>query len=670
MDNVCRTFDAIEHLSTVRGTEALKKALDDAQVHKKDTLQKLRQSKAFRDALASESKAIATGQEENEGEKREGEGEGDSHLHSRRTVDNKTTAMSSATAMAIETRERVLKRHLKDVQSCDERVARLKEIQTELGEQYRIYGDNLMHAATTQVACTVDDVERTRGIPSSVLKSAERVDDDGKKSWTFRLNHWMDVMRNAQDPVLREEMARKRATMASDMSASAPDVSASANSKQAQTQTHARDNGPVVRRILALRHEQARLQGFDNYAEMSISRNKMAGSAARALDFLEKLRERTAPVAQKEYEELLEFVGGDEKELTSPHVLFHAERLFKANEENKESDGSAQNADTGTINVETFLHGMFRLANRLFGVSHREIDAASDEEWGLGRWHPDVRVYRLTDDASGKTMGFIYFDLYAREDKSPVVPVWVAKIQARSRLFPTQAQEPEHQPGVRLPMINVCANSSASAPEFPVSSISDVFHEFGHALHYVLSEAEDGSCGYENIEWDAVEIPSYFMEKWGSDEDTLRDLYGIRPDGSGLGVGKEFRKASNTMRQIQFGLADLALHSAPPPSSDDEMYALLADVARSTTHASAPGHVLLPEDLRYPCFFTHIITGDYAEGYYGYLWSEGMASEAFDAVKADARKGMDFRRKFIAPGSSTDPYRSFCEFLGREPLLV
>jgi oligopeptidase A len=439
-----------------------------------------------------------------------------------------------------------------------------------------------------------------------------------------------------------------------------------------------RCNTPVVRRILELRHEQARLSGFENYAEMSISQNKMAGSVDRAREFLEGIRVRIAPRAQREYDELLQFVKDgengdsiDDVVLTSPHVLYYAERLWESkNEKETKIDEKEKSTD---LNVDIFLHGMFRMANKLFGVSLREIE----KDWDIGQLHPSVRVYRVIDNTSGYTMGFIYFDLFTREGKSPVAPAWVAKVQSRSRLFPSQAQEPSVQPGLRLPVIHLCANIPASGASgtpgeqvVPTCSICDIFHEFGHALHYVLSKAEDASCGYENIEWDAVEIPSYFMERWGRDADTLRDLYGegIVADTK---TDNEFRKASNTMRQIQFGLADLALHSAsPPPSSNEELYALLEKVARDTTMyacASSARDLLLPEDVRYPCFFSHIFTGDYAAGYYGYLWSDGLAADAFTVVKNDMQKGMEFRKMFIEPGSSTHPMNGFREFLGRDP---
>ena len=366
------------------------------------------------------------------------------------------------------------------------------------------------------------------------------------------------------------------------------------------------------------------------------------------------------PLFRNEQAELYAFVGEDARALASPHLLYNERRLATSLRNLRD--------DEENITAEDGMKCIFTVAQSILGIKCVKVsdDCLEDD---TGKWHPDVDVYRVSEETSGETRGYIFCDLYARPEKDAAAPAWVAKIQSRSRLFPDQIHDPSSS-DLRLPAISLCANAPAhlaATRRLPLERVADVFHELGHALHYVLSEAEDAACGYEQFEWDAVEIPSYFMEHWAKDTDTLRGSFGEAACQKLASVhsAKHMRTASATMRQLQFALVDMALHAdSNIPASDDELFSRVGNIMASTFHAYSP---LALEDTRFPCFFTHIFTGEYAAGYYGYLWSAGMAAEAYDAVKKDKARGRDFRDKFLALGSGADPMRTFTNFLGREP---
>lgn len=631
IDRLQRAFDVVEHLNTVRSSDALENGLREMQEVKTGVLLRLGTSDATRKAFAKLEQLLR---------------------------DDKATDCEKTKKL----RERLFKRRIeemrqlstssysKDDDGGNERSLRLQQIALELSEQRRIYGENLTKAALGfAYHVRSDEPEKIAGVPEAIVKaaaaSAAKKEGEG---WTFGLSHWPVLMMHADHPSTREGMGRARMEMA-------------------------RDNLPVVLSMLRLRHEQSRLLGFVSFADM-VCGKRMAQSVKAVESFLDTLRADLMPHAKREIEELEKrFVEEDRQDrqspistletlLSYPHAMFYKNKLLEENTGGTDDANDANDDKTGFV-IADLVSRLDSTARKLFGVRLvRELDVE-----GACAWHPSVEVFAVVDEkddddperAAGRVMGHVCFDLRKREGKSQVAPAWVAKAQSRSRLFLEHAQHPpcdeKTKKDERLPLVHVCANLEDGEGGADATSTRCVFHEFGHALHYVLSEAEDDSCGYEGIEWDAVEIPSYFMERWGAKEEG--DALDTLPVSSAI----------DTLRQVQFALADLTLHSCAPPTTEKEMTNVLRDIARSTLYASVP-EAFRPEEAYYPCFFSHLFTGEYAASYYGYLWSSNLAADAYAHVVQDPEtRGRDFRREFLAYGSGRHPMDGFRAFLGREP---
>lgn len=601
VDRLARAYDVVDHLNTVRCSEALTIALREMQENKSGVLHRLGGSSTVRDAFS----ALAT------------------KLELKKHQDEE-----------LKMRERLVMRRLDEMNKITgkpgDSSGELIEIVRELMEERRKYGENLMKAASAfSYEVKADEPEKTRGIPQSVLTAAQQ-----EYGWRFALPHWPVVMKHAEHPETREGMGKARLAMA-------------------------RENLPVVLRMLQLRREQARLLGYNSYADMVCSK-RMAQSVENVKSFLVKCRtdECLLQQARHETQQLREtFESSAQNHEQNHDVMSYAHASFYTNQLTHKQ---GQNNDAASLpSVEEFIAELSLTATKLFGVSlQRDMDV--EEECS---WHPSVIAFAVKNtqqnteavaareenerSSNERVMGYVFFDLYRRESKAQVAPAWVAKAQSRSRLFPEQAPV-----SYRLPLIHLCANLESGQPVDATSAIC-IFHEFGHALHYVLSEAEDEACGYEGIEWDAVEIPSYFMEHWARENRNMTKADTPVPSSSAL----------DQLRQIQFGLADMALHSANPPSTEKEMIDVIQGIALSTQYAFAPD-AFCPEEAYYPCYFSHLFTGDYAATYYGYLWASKMADKAFAHVKEDPEsKGRNFRQEFLARGSSRHPMDSFCAFL-------
>ncbi len=426
------------------------------------------------------------------------------------------------------------------------------------------------------------------------------------------------------------------------------------------------DNGPLIQRILALRAEQAALLGFASYADLSIA-SKMAPSAASVHAMLQRLREASWPQALVELEELRSLAremtageGADEAADLRPwDVAFWAERLREQRYAYSEEELRPW------LPLPTVLNGVFSLAQRLFGVQI----AAADGEAPV--WHPDVRFFRVLTE-SGKPMAAFYLDPYSRPAEKRG-GAWMNECLGRS----ARAGEPG-QP--RLPVAYLICNSTPPVGDQPslltFGEVETLLHEFGHGLQHMLTQVDEGLVsGIRGIEWDAVELPSQFMENWAYHRPTLRSLTGHVTTGEPLpdalfakvAAARTFRAASAMLRQILFAWTDLALHSQAPVQGDP--LAVFAQVAALTSPLPP-----LPED-RFLNSFQHIFAGGYAAGYYSYKWAEVLSADAFGAFEeADleneaevARLGRRFRDTVLALGGSAAPSAVFKEFRGREP---
>jgi oligopeptidase A len=423
------------------------------------------------------------------------------------------------------------------------------------------------------------------------------------------------------------------------------------------------DNAPLIARILRLRREQARLLGFGTFAELSLA-TKMAPGVAAVEALQEKLRAAAYPVARRELDELREFARarGETGELMNWDVPFWAERL------REERYAYSEEELRPYFPLPRVLEGLFRLAEQLFGVRIRAADGEAPV------WHRDVRFFRVSD-AAGAPLAAFYLDPYSRPAEKRD-GAWMDECLGRSRLFRDASGAP------RLPVAHLVCNQTPPVGDVPslmtFREVETLFHEFGHGLQHMLTRVEHGfASGTRNVEWDAVELPSQFMENWCYHRATLLgfarhwqtdaplpdDLY------AKLCAARTYRAASMLLRQIHFSATDLELHHRHDPDGGESAFDVERRIAQRTT-VMPP----LPED-RFLCSFGHIFAGGYAAGYYSYKWAEVLSADAFAAFEeagledtaALTATGRRFRETVLALGGSRPAMEVFESFRGRAP---
>ena len=424
------------------------------------------------------------------------------------------------------------------------------------------------------------------------------------------------------------------------------------------------DNTPLIAQILSLKHQQAQRLGYANWAEVSLA-SKMAGSVAEVEQLLDELRCAAYPVAQAELEALRGLArrhGAPEADDLKPwDVAYWAEKL---RQESFSLDGEALRP---WFPLEQVLQGLFSLCQRLFDIRIVATDAGQAPSW-----HPDVRYFRVLDGASGNPMAAFYLDPYSRPG-SKRGGAWMDECLGRGT---TRSGEPV------LPVAYLICNQSPPVGQTPslmtFDEVETLFHEFGHGLQHMLTTVErPQAAGINNVEWDAVELPSQFMENWCYDRATLmgmaRHWQTAEPlpeaDYQKLLAARTFMGGSATLRQVHFALTDLRLHSVWTADCGQTPEQLRRDLARTTT-------VLEPiaEDA-FLCAFSHIFAGGYAAGYYSYKWAEVLSADAFSAfeeVGLDVEDevvatGRRFRDTVLSLGGSRAPAEIFEAFRGRTP---
>jgi oligopeptidase A len=423
------------------------------------------------------------------------------------------------------------------------------------------------------------------------------------------------------------------------------------------------DNGPLIERILTLRQEQARRLGYANWAEVSLA-SKMAGSEAEVELLLEDLRQAAYPAAKRELDELracAQRSGAPEAADLKPwDVSFWAERL---RQERFELDSEALRP---WFPLPQVLEGLFGLCDRLFGITI----VAADGEAPL--WHPDVRFFRVNDSADGQPLAAFYLDPYSRPG-SKRGGAWMDECLVRQR-------RADGSPV--LPVAYLVCNQSPPVGETPslmtFAEVETLFHEFGHGLHHMLTTVErPQAAGINNVEWDAVELPSQFMENWCYDRATLLGMARHWQSGEPLPeaefekllAARTFLGGAATLRQVHFALTDLKLHSEWAPESGVSPEGLRRRIAATTTVLEP-----LPEDAML-CSFSHIFAGGYSAGYYSYKWAEVLSADAFSAFEevdlgneeAIRATGRRFRDTVLSQGGSRHPAEVFEAFRGRPP---
>ena len=516
--------------------------------------------------------------------------------------------------------------------------ARFRQVAERLAALGARFSDNVLDA-TNAFSHLVTDAGELQGIPEDALITArEAAVEDDEAGWKFslRMPSYLPVMQYAEHRPLRELMYRAYATRAAEFGD--PKL----------------DNTAIIAETLALRREQARLLGFDSFAELSLQ-PKMADSPAQVTTFLRDLATRAKPFAESDLAELRTFAREQLalEDLQPWDLAWASEKLRVRRYDFSEQDLKQY------LPEERVIAGMFGVVETLYGLSIKPDQGSL--------WSPDVHFYRI-DDQAGQPVGRFYLDLHARPSKRG--GAWMDEAMARRR-------RPE---GLQLPVAYLNCNFSAPVGDQPALLTHDevitLFHEFGHGLHHLLTLVEDlAVSGINGVEWDAVELPSQFMENFCWEWDVLRKMTRHVDTGASLPrdlfekmlAAKNFQSGMQTVRQVEFALFDMQVHHGFDPDAGLSVL----DVADAVRREVA---VLMPPSYhRFPHGFTHVFAGGYAAGYYSYKWAEVLSADAYSLFEENGvlnpAVGARFRREVLGVGGSRPALESFVAFRGREPKI-
>lgn len=515
--------------------------------------------------------------------------------------------------------------------------ARFAQLQEELSGLQATFSQNVLDA-TDAFALYVDNESELAGLPADVITNARAAaQKDEREGWklTLQMPCYLPVLTYADSRALREQLYRASAVRASEFGDAAL------------------DNSGNIDRILAVRNELAALLGFDNYAEYSIA-TKMATDAPQVLGFLRDLALRAKPYAQRDRAEL-EAYARDElglQDLQAWDLSYVGEKLKQARYSYSEQEVKQY------FTEPKVLAGLFGVIERLYGLKVQPDSAPV--------WHEDVRFYRLVD-ADGALVGQFYLDLYAREGKRG--GAWMD--DCRNRRV-TAA-------GVQTPLVYLVCNfgrgSDGKPATFSHDEVTTLFHEMGHGLHQLLTRiGELAVAGINGVEWDAVELPSQFMENFCWEWDQVQTMTEHVSTGAPLPrplfdkmlAAKNYQSGMFTVRQLEFGLFDMLLHSQYQP--DQEGVQQVLERVREEVAVNFP-----PEWNRFPNQFSHIFAGGYAAGYYSYKWAEVLSADAYAAFEEAPEQveatGARFRDEVLSRGGSRSAAENFRAFRGRDPQI-
>lgn len=518
---------------------------------------------------------------------------------------------------------------------------RYKAIVQELSTLSSKFSENVLDA-TDAWKEHVTDESKLKGLPPSALAMARQsAQREGLDGWllTLEFPSYLAVMTYADDRSLRAKMYEAYVTRASDQGPHA--------SKW--------DNTPLMARILELRHQKAQLLGFANYAEYSLA-TKMAASAEQVIQFLRDLALRSLPYAKQDLDELRAFAKEHHgyKSLEAWDVLYFSEKL-------REHRYAISDEELKPYFPEDrVLQGMFALIQRIYNMTIRE-----DKDVDI--WHEAVRFFEIYD-GNGELRGQFYLDLYARPHKRG--GAWMDDCMGRR----------SNTKGVQTPVAYLTCNFSPPVGGDPALLTHDevltLFHEFGHGLHHMLTQVDYLSvAGISGVPWDAVELPSQFMENWCWQREVVDMIAGHYQTNEPLPedkfkkmlAAKNFQSGMQMVRQLEFALFDFRMHLEYAPDEGAKILELLDEVRREVAVMHPPSF------NRFPHSFSHIFAGGYAAGYYSYKWAEVLSSDAFGAFEEsgifDRETGMRFLSTILEQGGSRDPMELFIEFRGREPQI-
>ncbi|MBX9764589.1 MAG: oligopeptidase A [Pseudomonadaceae bacterium] len=519
-----------------------------------------------------------------------------------------------------------------------EQQKRYGEIQMKLSELASSFSNQLLDATQAWTKHVTDEAALDGLTDSAKAQMQQAAEAKGLDGWLISLEFpsYFAVMTYANDRALREELYAAYCTRASDQGPNAGQ----------------NDNGPVMNEILALRQELAKLLGFGNYAELSLA-SKMAESTEQVLSFLRDLGVRGKPFAEQDLRELQAFAAEQGcNELQSWDVGYYSEKL------REQRYSISQEILRAYFPIDKVLTGLFAIVEKLYGIQINELS-------GFDTWHPDVRLFEIKEN--GAHVGRFFFDLYARANK-------------RGGAWMDGARDKRRDATGKLisPVANLVCNFTPAVGGKPAllthDEVTTLFHEFGHGLHHLLTRVEHaGASGINGVAWDAVELPSQFMENWCWEPEGLALISGHYETGEPLPqdlldkmlAAKNFQSGLMMVRQIEFSLFDFELHAT---HGDGRSVLDVLEGIRAEVSVLRP-----PAYNRFPNSFAHIFAGGYAAGYYSYKWAEVLSADAFSRFEEEgvfnSATGQAFREAILARGGSQAPMVLFVDFRGREPSI-
>jgi len=541
-------------------------------------------------------------------------------------------------------RKKIIENELRDfrlggAELPDDKKARYLAVQERQSELSSRFSDNILDA-TNEYTLVIESRGDLGGLPEDVLQTAREAAQAAEKTgWLFTLKapSYLPVMQFADNRDLREKMYRAYATRASEFGK--PEL----------------DNTPLMDEIVTLRAEEAQLLGFANFGELSLAA-KMAETPQQVVDFMRELAQRARPFAEKDLIELREFAKTKLglNDMRSWDVAYASEKLREQRYAFSEQEVKQYFPE------DAVMAGLFKLVETLFGLQIKPAQAPV--------WHETVRFFDIRDAKDG-LVGQFYFDLYARNSKRG--GAWMDDVITRRRLDDSAIQTP-----VAYLNCNFSAPVGGKPAVFTHDEVQTLFHEFGHGLHHLLTEVEDlGVSGINGVEWDAVELPSQFMENFCWEWDVLQGMTRHADTNEKLPralfdkmlAAKNFQSGLATLRQIEFAVFDMLMHSNFNVGQGKTILQLLDEVRAEVA-------VLIPPEFnRFPQSFSHIFSGGYSAGYYSYKWAEVLSADAYSLFEEhgvlNPEIGARFRTEVLAMGGARPAMESFTAFRGRAPSI-
>ena len=525
----------------------------------------------------------------------------------------------------------------------DENKKRYGEIATRLSELSSSFSNNVLDA-THAFSVTIENKDELTGLPESALAAAQELaTSKDKQGFTFTLDipSYLPVMMYCDNTDLREQLYTAFVTRASDQGPNANDF----------------DNSSIMNELLTLRHELANLLDFDNYAQHSLA-TKMAKNTGEVMEFLENLAIKSQHQGQQDFKELSDFSASEFKQtnLQAWDLAYYSEKL-------KQSRYAISDEQLRPyFPKDKVVSGLFSVVDKLFGLSitHRE---------GVDVWHDDVNFYDIFDK-EGKKRGSFYLDLYAREKKRG--GAWMDACVGRSE---------KSDGSIQLPVAYLTCNFNGPVGNNPAlfthNEVVTLFHEFGHGIHHMLSQINASSVACINgVPWDAVELPSQFLENWCWQPEALAFISGHFETGEALPqemldkmlAAKNFQSAMQMLRQLEFSIFDFTMHESFDPkalNNEKHIQQVLNNVRAQYSVVKAP------EFNRFQHGFSHIFGGGYSAGYYSYKWAEVLSADAFGLFEEQGifnkETGQSFLTNILEKGGSEEPSELFKKFRGRAP---